>query len=153
VVGWSSDYQVAVAPHGSDTSSVFRRDWSPEPVTDVRRNFEVEATMRNLGEGFEEATLRQSFNPGDIPATAPAFVALHVDQNSNRWVRLDPGMDTTRTRFDVYDPEGAFLGMVAVASPLPMYTGMAFGKDEIVVTRENIDGIPVLARYRVRKPS
>ena len=151
LLGWSSEYQVAVAPHGSDTSSVFRRSWTAEPVTDERRNYEVEAQMAQMGEGFEEAALRQAFVASDIPATAPAFVALHVDQNGNRWIRLDPGMDSTRTRFDVFNPEGAFLGTVAVAGKLPLYGRMAFGKDEIVVARENIDGIPVLARYRVKK--
>ena len=153
LLGWSSEYQVAVAPHGSDTSGVFRRSWTVEPVTDERRNHEVEVQMAQMGEGFEEAALRKAFVASDIPATAPAFVALHVDQNGNRWIRLDPGMDSTRTRFDVFNPDGAFLGTVAVASKLPMYGRMAFGKDEIVVARENIDGVPVLARYRVRKPS
>jgi hypothetical protein len=152
LVGWSADYQVAVSPNGSDTSSVFGRSWTPQPVTDERREVEVEATLANIGEGYDNAELRKSLNAGDIPATAPAFAALHVDQNGSRWIRLDTGLDTTTTRFDVFNPAGALLGTVAVGSRLPMYGRMAYGSDEIVVARENIDGIPVLARYRVRRP-
>lgn len=151
LVGWSGEYQLAVAPHGSDTSLVFRRTWTPEPVTAERREYEVSATIARLGEQFEETALRQSFNSSDIPATAPPFVALHVDADNNRWVRLDPGMDTTTTRFDVYNPAGEYLGLVAATANLPMYGRMVFGHGELVVTRENIDGIPVLARYRVVK--
>lgn len=151
LLGWSGEYQIAVAPNGSDTSQVFRRAWTAEPVSAERRSFEVEATIARMGDQFEDAALRQVVKADDLPSVAPPFVALHVDADDNRWIRLDPGMDTTTTRFDVYNPAGEFLGTVAAPSQLPMYGRMAFGHGEIVLTRENIDGIPVLARYRLRK--
>jgi hypothetical protein len=130
---------------------VFGRAWTPEPVTGERKQFEVDQTVAQVGDGQDEANLRRQFNADDIPGTAPAFVALHVDRTGHRWVRLDPGLDTTRTRFDVFDPQGVLLGAVSVTPALPMYGRMAFGRDELVVARENADGIPVVARYRVRR--
>lgn len=150
LVGWSGGYQIALAPSGSDTAEVFGRAWTADAISAERRQFEVDAMVNSLKSAYEEAALRLSFRAGDIPSTAPAFVALHVDQNGNRWVRLDPGMDTTRTRFDVYGPDGILFGAVLVTSNLPMHGRVAFGRDELVVARENADGVPVLARYRVR---
>lgn len=151
LVGSSGGYEIAVSPGGSDTASVFGRTWTPAAVTAERRQYEVDRMVNSLKENYPEDGLRQSFRADDIPATAPAFVSLHVDADNNRWVRLDPGMDTTTTRFDVYNPAGEYLGLVAVVANLPLYGRMAFGHGELVVTRENEDGIPVLARYRVVK--
>ncbi len=151
LVGWSESYQIARSPDGSDTLQVFGRGWSPEPVTAARKQAEVDAMVNRLKDPYGEEVLRKSFKVEDIPNQAPAFLALHVDRNGNRWVRLDPGLDTTRTRFDIYDEQGVLLGALAVSPALPMYGRLVFGRDELVVARENADGIPVVARYRVRK--
>lgn len=151
LVGWSEGYQIAGMPNSTDTSTVFGRAWTPAPVTAERKQAEVERMIAQVGTEYGEENLRRTFKVEDIPATAPAFVAFHVDGNGNRWIRLDPGLDTTRTRFDLFTAAGVLLGEVSVAPALPLYGAMAFGRDELVVARENADGVPVLARYRVRK--
>lgn len=149
LIAWSGGYRIARAPHAADTTRLFGRAWTPDPVSAERRQFEVETMANQFKGSYGEENLRRSFRTEDIPGVAPAFVALHADRAGNSWIRLDPGLDTTRTRFDVYDPAGVLLGTVAVASALPRWGQMAFGRDELVAARETADGIPVVARYRL----
>lgn len=151
VYGWSADYQLAVSGAGEDTSMVFGRSWSPVPVTAERKRFEVDAMIAQMGQGTDEATLRQTFKPEDIPDTAPAYISVNVDREGHRWLRLDPGMDSTRSTFDIFNAEGVYLGALGVSPALPMYGRTAFGRGELVVARENGDGLPVVVRYAIRK--
>lgn len=149
LLGWSAEPRIAVSPKGSDTTGIFGRTWTPVPVTAERKRAEVDRAIREVGTDFGEDNLRRTFRLEDIPDIAPAFVAVTADRLGNRWVRLDPGLDSTTTRFDVYNPAGALLGEVVVSPSMPMYGRVAFGRDELVVARENANGMPVVARYRV----
>lgn len=149
--GWSAYYQLAVSAAGEDTSMVFGRSWTPMPVDAERKRHEVEAMIAQMGRNLDETTLRQTFKVDDIPNSAPAYVTLNVDREGHRWLRLDPGMDSTRSTFDIFDAEGVYLGALGVSPALPMYGRIAFGREELVVARENADGLPVVARYAIRK--
>ena len=149
--GWSADYQLAVSGAGGDTSMVFGRSWTPAPVTAERKRHEVEAMIAQMGRDLDETNLRQTFKVDDIPNSAPAYIALNVDREGHRWLRLDPGTDTTRSTFDIFNAEGVYLGALGVSPALPMYGRMAFGRGELVVARENADGLPVVVRYAIRK--
>ncbi|MFN2317433.1 MAG: 6-bladed beta-propeller [Gemmatimonadales bacterium] len=151
VYGWSGDYQIAVSSAGEDTSMVFGRSWTPVPITAERKRFEVEAMIAQVGPNIEDNTLRQTFKTEDIPDAAPAYISVNVDREGHRWLRLDPGMDSTRSTFDIFNAEGVYLGALGVSPALPLYGRMAFGRGELVVARENEDGLPVVARYAIRK--
>ncbi len=151
VYGWSADYQLAVSSAGEDTSMVFGRTWTPEPITAERKRLEVDGIVQRLGKSYGEDNLRQTMKAEDIPNTAPAYVSLSVDREGHRWLRLDPGTDTTRSTFDIFNAEGVYLGALGVSPALPMYGRMAFGREELVVARENADGLPVMVRYAIRK--
>lgn len=151
VYGWSGDYQFAVSAAGEDTTMVFGRTWTAIPVTGERKRFEVDGMIGRMARSFGEDNLRQTFKTDDIPNTAPAFIGLHIDKDGHRWVRLDPGMDSTRATYDIFDAEGVYLGAMGIAPAPPMFNRMAFGRGEIVVAQENADGLPVIVRYRVRK--
>jgi len=149
LVGQSDSYQIVVAPRGGDSSTVFGRVWSGVPVTVERKRRLVEATIQMVGTSYGEDNLRRIFKLEDIPDQAPAFIALHVDGEGNRWVRMDPGLDSTRAVFDVFTAEGVYLGATSIAPAPPEYGRLIFGQDEVVVARENEAGLPVVARYRV----
>lgn len=151
IFGWSADYQVAVSAAGEDTSMVFGRVWTPLPVTAERKRLEVETMVSRLARNYGEDNLRQTFKTEDIPSSIPAFVGIHVDGDGYRWIRLDPGTDSTRSTFDIFSAEGNFLGTLETSPALPQYGRMAFGRGELVVARENDDGLPVVVRYAVRK--
>lgn len=153
LVGWSDEYQVAISPNGRDTTSVFGRTWQAVPISSERREAVVEDMVQRFSRSMstDEALLRRSFTPDAIPATAPAFTALYVDPDGYRWVRLDPGMDSTVTRFDLFDPDGVLLGPVAVRPALPPYGRLAFGRGELLTIGTSEEGYPVIRRYRVRR--
>lgn len=151
VYGWSERYQLAVSAGAGDTSMVFGRAWTPAAVTGERKQHEVDLLVARFREQADEANLRQTFKADDIPGTAPAFIGIHVDRQGHRWVRLDPGTDSTRSTFDIFDAEGVLLGTLATSPALPQYGRLAFGRDELLVARENEDGLPVVVRYAVRK--
>ncbi len=60
-------------------------------------------------------------------------------------------MDSTVTRFDLFDPDGVLLGPVAVRPALPQYARLAFGRGELLVLATSAEGYPVIRRYRVRR--
>lgn len=153
LMGWSDEYQVAISPNGRDTTSVFGRTWQAVPISSERREAVVEDMVQRFSRSMsmDEALLRRSFTPDAIPATAPAFTSLHVDQDGYRWVRLDPGMDSTVTRFDLFDPDGVLLGAVAVRPALLQYASVVFGKGELLVRATSAEGYPVIRRYQVRR--
>lgn len=151
IYGWTEDYQLAVSAGSSDTSMVFGRTWTPASVTGERKQHEVDLLVARFRDQADEANLRQTFKADDIPGTAPAFIGLHVDREGHRWVRLDPGTDSTRSTFDIYDPAGTWLGTLGVTPALPQYGRIAFGREQVLVARENADGLPVVVRYAVRK--
>lgn len=149
--GWSAEYQLAVSGAGEDTSMVFGRNWTALPVTAERKQHEVESMIAQMGRDLDETNLRQTFKVDDIPNSAPAYTTLNVDREGHRWLRLDPGTDTTRSTFDIFNAEGVYLGALGVSPALPMYGRVAFGREELVVARENADGLPVVVRYAIRK--
>ncbi len=151
LLGWSDEYQVALAPNGRDTAEVFGRTWHPVPISSERRQAVVEDMVQRFSQNMDEDLLRRSFTPDAIPATAPAFTALYVDRDGYRWVRLDPGLDSTVTRFDIFDPDGVLLGAVAVRPALPQYGRLAFGRGELLTIGTSEEGYPVIRRYRVRR--
>jgi len=151
LVGQSSRYQIVVAPRGVDSAGVFGRTWTGTPVPAERKRHLVDGLVKGMAAEYGEANLRQIFKLEDIPDQAPAFIALHVDREGNRWVRMDPGQDSTQAVFDIFREDGVYLGATTISPAPPIYGRLVFGRDQVVVARENTEGLPVVARYRVVK--
>lgn len=152
VYGWSGDYALAVSPTGRDTSRLIRRAWQPDPIPDQRRQAEVDARVRQLtqdGRGMDEAGLRAEFRVGDIPTTAPAFMTLDVDRDGRIWARQLVGSDSTRTRYDVFDAEGRWMGPVELPRAVPEWGAIHFGRGAIYAAVEDAAGRPVVKRWRL----
>lgn len=153
VYGVSSSSQLAVSLSGADTTRLFRRTWTVEPISGDQRREAVERQIRSLsgGGGWNDAALRAAFKLEDVPSSLPAFAGVKVDEADNCWVRLHYLADTARTHFDVFDPEGAWLGRVVSPVVFPEYGRQAWGRSEVVVAIESEDGRPVIVRYRIEK--
>ena len=147
IYGFSDDYKLAVSPSGKDTTRLFGRSWTPEPLTDARKDARVEAMIQNMKGNWDETLIRNAFHKSDIPNTVPAFESLDADRDGNVWVRLDSGGDSTVTRLDVFDSTGAYLGPVRLHGNLKQYPGWGWGRDEVAVLEESADGLPMVVRY------
>jgi hypothetical protein len=152
--GWNGEYLIRTTSDGRDTLSLFGRSWSPEPVTGAERAAMVEKRIKDQeGNGVPEDVLRASFKPEYIPDTKPSFNSIETDQAGNRWIRLESG-DTLRVHYDVFDPEGRWLGPIGI--PASQWSGRfqrpAWATDKVAVIGEGDDGRPVVRVFRIEKP-
>jgi 6-bladed beta-propeller len=149
-VGWSGEYRIMRSPRGEDTSLVITRAWTAEPIPEARRRQAVEEMVHNAKDMVGEATAREVAKLSDVPTTAPAFQTLRVDLDGNIWARHLVGSDSTRTRYDVFSPAGAWLGPVTVPVAVPEWGGQFFGRKTIFSTVEDPDGRPAIVRVNVK---
>lgn len=148
VQGFSGDFQLARSLTGRDTVRLFRRNWDPVPVSAAARQQLVD-DMVKAWDWLPAATTRAVFLPQDIPTTRPAFNRLLVDPQGQVWVRTDLGTDDGW--WDVFAPSGAWLGRVQL--PSRAEDPIMIGTEAITIATEDAEGLPVIIRYRIRKPA
>jgi hypothetical protein len=149
-LGMTDRYEIRQSRTGADTARVFGRAWTPDPVTDARRNAELESRIKGASEGFGEANVRAAFRLEDIPSTLPAFLNLRADEAGRVWVRRWAVSDTARSDFDVFDQAGAWLGSVTVPFKVNDWGSQAWTRDGLVTITEDDDGRPTVVRLRLR---
>jgi hypothetical protein len=148
--GYAERYEIAVSPHGQDTSLVFGRTWTSAPVSPGRREAIVDSTIKQVAKYWGEEAARNEIKVSDVPAMAPAFTSISVDGKGNRWVMIDPGDDTTHTWFDVFDTTGVYLGQVA--GPPGLVSWRISWKDEALLAYvEDADGEPAVIKYDIQR--
>jgi hypothetical protein len=148
-VGWSGEYRIMRSPRGEDTTMILTRSWSPDQIPETLRKHKVEEMVTNAKDMVGEATAREIAKLSDVPTNAPAFQTLRVDLDGNVWARYLVGSDSTRTRYDVFSPVGAWLGPVTVPVAVPEWGGQFFGRRAIYSTVEDADGRPAIVRVKV----
>jgi hypothetical protein len=146
VFGWTGEYRL-IRTDGRDTLGVMSREWAPDPLSQERRQRHVDQMVARMGPGLDEVALRNSFPVGDIPSTLPAYVEMNVDGAGNIWLTADS--DSASARLDVFSPEGAWLGRVAMPETFDPFTPSAWGADRVYVSRQDEEGVPYVARYRI----
>jgi hypothetical protein len=164
VGGLSTAYRVDVfRPEGTLR---IERDAAPVPVaadeaSDLRR--EATEEMRSEYPGW-------TWNGPDVPATKPPFREVFVGEDGRIWIVVsspgikDPsvqaGSESGRpvpaawsepVAFDVFEPDGRYLGAVAtpsgfLVSPEPIFRG-----DTVWATAEDADGVRYVKRYEVTR--
>jgi hypothetical protein len=147
--GYSADYRIASSPNGRDTTAIFGRAWTAEPVSSAWRHATVERMIAQQGKNWPEGSLREAFREDQIPGTFPAFAGIAVDGAGNRWVQLTNGADTNVTRLDVFDRAGRYLGPVRLGRNLPVYGAVAWTADDLYTVAESDEGSPVVMRFHI----
>ena len=162
LAGLSADYRIDLARDGGVLR--IERDYDPVPVSDAERDYRRESLVRMMRftvPGWEWD------GPG-IPGHKPVFSQLLSGRDGRIWVRLtssalrvenenhDPENPFSEsvtweesTRYDVFEPDGTYLGVVVppeefAASPDPVFEGdyvWAVARDELGVER--------VVRYRI----
>lgn len=156
VTGWSGEYALAAVADGGDTTMVFRRQFTAEPVTAAEKQSIVDQVITDFDfntMGVTEAVLRRSFDPSAIPDQRPAFEGIWVDRDGRRWLRLSSS-DTTRASFDLFDRDGRWLDQLHIPAsdwPRDAWRPISFTRDHVAVLIEDIDGLPLVRIYRVER--
>ncbi|MGH7573797.1 MAG: hypothetical protein ACREM1_01525 [Longimicrobiales bacterium] len=81
-----------------------------------------------------------------IPELKPVFDDLILDDADYLWVRLVTHDDTVV--FDIFDPEGRYLGAVDAPRELTAITPVIHGDRFYAVVTDSLD-IPYVVRYRI----
>jgi hypothetical protein len=149
--GYSAEYRIVSSPDGRDTTAIFGRAWTAEPVSSAWRHATVERMIAQQGKNWPEGSLREAFREDQIPGTFPAFAGIAVDGAGNRWVQLTSGADTNVTRLDVFDPAGRYLGPVRIGRNLPIYGAVTWTADDVYAVLESDEGSPAVMRYHIER--
>jgi hypothetical protein len=147
VYGWNGAYSIVRSLTGRDSTRLFGREWTPDPVTDERRKGEVDAMIKGSGQNWGEDAVRAAFHLDDVPKTLPAYMSLRVDESGRVWVRRYAVTDTTRSYWDVFDSAGSFLGPVQAPLNVLWWGRQAWTRDGFVAVIEDAEGRPTVVRF------
>ncbi|MFQ5705214.1 MAG: 6-bladed beta-propeller [Gemmatimonadales bacterium] len=133
-----------LSPEGDTLRSV-TREFDPLPVTDA----DIEQAKVNL-----DWFTRQGgkIDLSKIPSYKPATRDFFFDDASNIWVVPVTSDESEHDRFDIFDPDGRYLGRLNMpfdwsGSPYPIFQGSTM----YAVTTDDL-GVPFVVRARIEKP-
>jgi hypothetical protein len=139
----SGTYRVTQFSPAGDSTLVVTREYQPVAVTADDRE-QVLPRYRKLFKG-SGTRLDESL----VPAYHPAIRRMLVDDQGYLWI-APVTTDTTNLPFDVFDPEGRYLGVVATAMTPTMLTPQPVVRDGhfYYVGRDELD-VPYVVRLRI----
>jgi len=134
---------VQLSPEG-DTLRIVERAYDPVPVTEA----EVEEAMSTFTQG-PLASSDGHLDRSRIPDDHPAFDTFRTDRRGTLWVRRTLGGD--EWAWDVFDPEGIYLGEVAGDVGFDRLVIHEITDDAVYgVLRDELD-VPYVVRLAIRE--
>jgi hypothetical protein len=131
-------YSIARLTPTGDTLLVIRRDVTPSVVSAAERDSAL-AEIRKL---YREAAGTEPRDLPPIPDRKPAIAALHVDEKGHLWVLRPSDDDVAAMEWDIFDPEGYFLGTLTMPPMDVMHIGdraiAGVFQDELGVARVRV---------------
>lgn len=146
---------------------ILERGWTPVAVQEA----EAEAHLRRA-----EATVRRNMDfpewrwtGPDVPPTKTAFTQIAIDTDGRIWVerpgegipidgcdledvvddRNEPPCWTEERFWDVFAPDGSFLGEIAIPDDFPLLPRAHIQADRVTVVQPDEVGNPMVVRYRL----
>ncbi len=162
LTGLSSDYSIDL---GRDEGVLrIKRDYDPVPVSDGERDYERESLVRMIRFSVPDWT----WDGSRIPNHKPVFQELLAGRDSRIWVRLstegqrvenenydpenpfsDPVIWRTPIRYDVFESDGTYLGVVVPPDEFSASPDPIIHDDHVwAVTRDDL-GVERVVRYRI----
>ena len=165
VGGVATDYRVDL--YRPDGVLRIEKAWDPVRVLAD----EKDEQERRIRDQFQRNFPGWRWNGPAIPGTKPPFSGLHVGEDGRIWVRLSqlgqPVMSVEEAReeeqrtnrpqiryrepvaFDVFEPDGRYLGHVRAPQGFSMSPPPVFRGDFVwAVARDDLD-VPTVVRYRI----
>ena len=144
-VGTGERYALHHVTMDGDTTRSIVRQFTPAPVSSKERDEAVERLDWFTKQGGR-------LDAGRIPSTKPAYAGFFEDEDGYLWVRPELAEADGRP-FDVFDPEGRYLGRTALPDGIESLQlhavrgGRAYG-----VIRDD-DGVSYVVRFRIQNRS
>jgi hypothetical protein len=143
--GLTGEYRIFQLSWGGDTLRSIRREYEPLPVTSADLD-----DARDRLEWFIEAGGKVDWSR--IPATKPAFEEFVLDDAGYLWVQMIAAPDMEGRLFDVFDPEGRYLGEVQAPFPVEFYPAPIFRDGYMYAVTEDELEVPFVVRARIERP-
>lgn len=89
---------------------------------------------------------------GRIPDLKPAVQGFQISEDGYLWVnpvRADTAL--ARRTYEIFDPEGRFLGEVRLPFALSSYPTPVLRRDRIIGITHDLDGVPYIVRARIER--
>jgi hypothetical protein len=138
--GITTPYRIYQRTLDGDTVRIVEREYESLPVTGA----EKDSAMAGL-KWFTDQGGR--VDRGRIPDVKPAWRAITgIDDAGHLWVEPTPAPGAPPA-FDVFDPEGRYLG--AVRSPVRLVAPPVFAPGRFYGVTQDDDGIPYVVRARI----
>lgn len=140
----TDDYRIHGQTPEGDTVRVVSRAYEPVPVSTEERDSAIARLTEQFGGGGA------TFDASRIPAEKPPFEALTVTPDGHLWILTSPVRGDTVRTYDVFDPEGRYLGAVEAPDRIRPDPHVRGTKVYGYVTDE-LD-VPWVVRWRLEKP-
>lgn len=145
-VGVQHVYRLWLVTHRGDTLRIIERASEPEALTETERD-----SARRHEEELQRRVVSGSVNM-EIERR-PIFHSFAIDELQYLWVLLASGPEDDRSRIDVFNPDGVYLGQVTAPHELDARTEFVVrGGYLYYVTKDDLQ-VPyvVVARIRGRR--
>jgi sugar lactone lactonase YvrE len=124
-----------------DTTQIIDLPYQPLPVSAEERAEAIERLEWFTNQGGK-------FDASRIPRTKPAFHNFFTDPDGYLWVMPTTTAAEKGHRFDIFDPDGRYLGPIVADFSSSSYSPLIIGDSFYTVTRDELE-IPYLVRARI----
>lgn len=140
----TESYELTVFSRRGDTLRVITREVPPVPVLDT----DLDQARQDLRWFVEQGG---QVDWSRIPRTRPPVTDLAFDEQGNPWVWRTAPAGAQTTLFDVFNPDGRYLG--SVTSPVPIIASPppVFRPGLLYAVTESVLGEQALVRVEVRR--
>ncbi len=148
-LGDTDRYQILVLRPDSGVVRSFRRLGAARPVRAEDVDRAREAWLARARDEDHRRRLRRDFDALPVHATMPAFSALLVDEADRLWVRVFAPPDDPANRWDVFDPDGRWLGTLRLPEG---FHPMEIGEGRVLGVRRDALEVEYVERFRIETP-
>lgn len=140
--GVSDRYRIRVSEPGGDTVRVIQRAGAAAPVAQA----DVDAAEELVKAFTDQGGI---VDLDRMPKTKPAFQSIRFDDRGYAWVRPSQPAGVKETAFDVFEPEGRYLGRVSIPAELFDMVPVVIRGGALYTVVLSDMGIPQVVRYRL----
>jgi len=142
----TGSYELFQQTANGDTVRLVTKAFTTVPVTAEEKDSAVAQLVWFTQQGG-------TVDRGRLPDVKPAIQSLFVSQDGHLWVEPTSAGAADRGRvFEIFDPEGRFLGGLRLPFALAGNALPLIRADRIVAMTQDESGVPYLVRARIIKP-
>jgi hypothetical protein len=149
MVGDGQRYEIRVFDPTASLTQVWRRTLAPAALSSARVVAHRESTVAAYPAARQPA-VRRALEAAPVPDAVPAFVQFEVDALGNLWVARFDLDEAGRRPWDVFGPDGDFLGTVAMPRGVDV---QQVGGDFVLGTLQDADDVEYVVVLQLSKPS